>query len=95
MFCRLIAATSLASSPNPFLFPALPYSPSLFPQRRKSLPWILTCFAYQFSVALDTFSPTESRYGSPVRGKGSKGRQENQRQPLLLMLEVPHNNLDA
>lgn len=34
----------------------------------------------------------EYRQGILVRGKVSKGRQQSKRQPLLLMLEVPHEN---
>ena len=35
-------------------------------------------------------SPIEGRQGHPVREKGPKGRQQNQRQLLLLLLEAPH-----
>lgn len=36
--------------------------------------------AYQVAVVIDIFSHFEARPGTPVREKGSKGRQESQRQ---------------
>jgi hypothetical protein len=46
--------------------------------------------AYQVAVGLGQSSPIEAGQGSPVRGKGSKGRQQSQRQ--LLLLGVPHED---
>jgi hypothetical protein len=43
---------------------------------------------YQVAVGLDA-SSIDVREGIPVRGKGFKGRQQSQRQPLLLLLGVP------
>ena len=48
------------------------------------------CLGYQAAVGLDASSPTEAGQGSSVMGKGSKGRHQSQRQPLLLLLGVPH-----
>ena len=44
--------------------------------------------AYQVSI-LDVSSSIETRQGNPVRGKGSKARQQSQRQPLLSLVGVP------
>lgn len=46
------------------------------------------------AVGLGT-SPIVARQGSTVRGMGSKDRQQSQRQPLLLLLVVPHEDLHA
>ena len=48
--------------------------------------------AYQVVIGLGTSSSTEARQGCPIKGKESKGRQQSQRQPLLLLLEVPHED---
>lgn len=37
-------------------------------------------------------SSTEIRLSSPVRGKGSEGREQNQRHHLLLLLGVQHED---
>ena len=39
--------------------------------------------AYQVAAGLGAFSPTETRQGSPVRGKESKGMQQSHGQTLL------------
>jgi hypothetical protein len=46
---------------------------------------------YQVVAGLVT-SPTEAIQSSSVKGKESTGRQQNQRQPLFLLLEVPHED---
>lgn len=47
--------------------------------------------AYQVVVGLELYS-VEARQGCPVRGKGSKGRNQSPPQPLLLLLEVSHED---
>jgi hypothetical protein len=51
--------------------------------------------ACQVGVKLGTSSPIEPRQGRPVRGKGSRDRQQGQSQPLLLQLQVPHEDQAA
>ena len=51
--------------------------------------------AYQVAVRPGASSPIVARQGSPVRDKGPKGRQWSQRQPLFLLLGVPHEDSDA
>jgi hypothetical protein len=55
-------------------------SPSPSPQRRGSPQMCQPTLAHQVTAGLGTFSPTEARQGSPVKGTGSLGRQ------LLLQL---------
>jgi len=50
-------------------------------------PALATCLVEDWAS-----SSTEARQGCPVRGKGSKDGQQSQRQPLLLLLEVPHED---
>lgn len=53
---------------------------------------------HQFTVKLWVSSLIEIIQGSPVREKGSKGRQKKKkkvRQALLLLLEVPHEEQTA
>jgi hypothetical protein len=80
--------------PLPPLLP-VPPSPSFF--LSSSTPFLLrkgswgshgyqSSLVYQIAVELGTSSPTEARQGNPAKGKGSKGRQQSQRQPLLLLL---------
>jgi hypothetical protein len=46
---------------------------------------------YRVAVGLGK-SSIEARQGSPVRGKRAKGRPCTLRLPLLLLLEVPHED---
>lgn len=38
---------------------------------------------HEVTAGLSTSSPTEAQPGTPFRGRGSKGRQQSQLQPLL------------
>jgi hypothetical protein len=49
--------------------------------------------SYQVVVSLGAAYSVEASQGSSARGKGSKGRV--QRQPLLLLLEGPHEDQAA
>lgn len=46
-------------------------------------------------AGLSASSPTEAQPGSPVWGKGSHGRQQNQRQPQIRLLGEPHEDQAA
>lgn len=46
---------------------------------------------HQPALAGTSFS-IEDRQGSPVRGKGSNGRHQNQRHPLLLLLGISYED---
>jgi hypothetical protein len=43
--------------------------------------------AHQVAAGLGASSPTKARQRSPARENGSTGRQQNQRQPLVQLLE--------
>ena len=66
------------STPLPFLF-----------KRREASQGYQLALAYRIALRLGASSPIEARQGSPVGEKGPKGRQQNQRQPLLPLLRVP------
>lgn len=61
------------------------HSPKLFPQRRGGIPCISTLFFYPVVVAWGASSAVEARQGNSVEVKVSKGRQQSQRQPLILL----------
>lgn len=50
---------------------------------------------HQVSRELSTFSPTESRPGSPSRRRRNNGRQQSQRQTLLPLIENPQEEQAA
>jgi hypothetical protein len=77
------------------LYPLLPVSP--FPPHICPPPFLLRkgeashgyqqALEYQVAVGLGTYPPSNARQGSPAaRGKEFKGRQQSQRQTLLLLL---------
>jgi hypothetical protein len=49
---------------------------------------IASALGHLITAVLSTFSTTEAQLGSPVRG--SSGRQQSQRQPILIFLGDPH-----
>lgn len=51
--------------------------------------------AYQVAVRLGTSSPVKAGGGSTVGAKSLKGRPQSQRQPLFLLLGVPHEDQAA
>jgi hypothetical protein len=51
--------------------------------------------ACQMAEGLGASSPIEPRHTNPVRGLKSKGRQQSQRQPLLQLLGVPHEDQET
>ena len=75
-------------APSPFLS-----SPSL--QRRGRIAHeYQPALAYQVEAGLSISSSTKARQGSPARGRGSTGRQQSQRQPLLLNCWVTHMKIN-
>ena len=62
--------------------------PFLFRKRQVSHGY-QPALAHQVAVRLGASSPIEARQGSP---KGPKDRQQSQRQPLLPLLGVPHED---
>lgn len=85
----LIPVSPPFSLPSPFLCHSLF---SFSPQKKGASHRYQAAFAYQVAVGLSVSSPIEPRQGSLVRGKRSKGRQQNQRQPLLLLLGILHED---
>ena len=81
------SSTSLQTSP--FITPL----PS--PQRRGAPPGYHPALGHLVPAGLGTSSPTEAQPGSPGRGRGSNGRQQSQRQPLLQLLGDPHEDQAA
>ena len=80
--------------------PLFPVPPSPIPlsfssQRWGASHWYQPDLAYQVAVGQGTSYPIVSQSSSPVREKGSKGRQQSQRQPLLLLLGDTHEVQDA
>ena len=83
----------LSVPPSPLLFPPIiPLSLSL--QRGEAYHGYQLTLAYQVAVGLGTTFPIETRKGSPVRGKESKGRQQSQRQLLFQLLGNPYEDQD-
>ena len=82
---------SHCSSLHPFLPVSPSHLPSLttpfLPRKGESFCGYKLALAYQFSVRLSASSP---RQGSSERGKGSKGRQESQKETLLVLLGILH-----
>jgi hypothetical protein len=64
-------------------------------RRGEAYPEYHPALAFQATVGLSSSSSTEARRGSPVRRKGPKGRQCHERQALLLLLGVSHEDLTA
>jgi hypothetical protein len=56
------------------------------------LPWILIYFGISNISSLDASSPFVARKSIPVRGNGFKNRQQNQRQPLVILIRVPNED---
>ena len=79
--------------PAPLLLPVPPSGPPL-PQislfQRRGGPHGYYPPAHQVAVGLNTSFTTEARQGSPARRKGSKGRQQSQRQLPLQLLGDPY-----
>lgn len=86
---------------NLFNLPLLPIPPSHFTsppssppppfphtrlRKREASHGYQPALAYQVTVGLGTSFPVVARQGSQVRWKGSKGRYQSQRQPLLQLL---------
>ena len=61
-------------------------------QRRRCPHSYQTVLLSEVPGGLSSFSPTETRQGSSARRKGSKGRQQSQRQPTLQLLGDPHED---
>ena len=78
--------------PNPTLTSPSTITLSPFPQRRGSPLGYHPTLAHPVIVGLSTSSPTRAQPDSPVRGKGSNGRQQSQRQPPLQLLGDPHED---
>lgn len=73
--------------------PSTPPHPLPFPfSSEKASHGYLPALAYQTAVRLGASSPIKARRGSPVRGEGPKGRKKSQRQPLLLVLGILHED---
>jgi hypothetical protein len=81
------------SPPIPPLEP-LPDSPSPPLIRGRHFLGTQPTLAYQVSVRLGTSCPTKARQGTPVRGRRSTGRQNNQGKGTL-QLECPHEDQDS
>lgn len=67
----------------PSLFSQALAHPSPSAQKKRGLPWTSTCLSRCILFYLGD---------SPVRGKGSNGRQQSQRHPLLLLLGISHED---
>jgi hypothetical protein len=76
-FPSLLSPQSL-SPPSP----TYPNPSLLFRKGRASYRYQLA-MAYQLAERVGSSPPIEARWGNPARGKGPKGRQYCQRQPLL------------
>jgi hypothetical protein len=70
--------------------PSLPFS------RKANTPWVPLHFGKSNPSKSKQSSPNEAQPGSPGRGRGFSGRQQNQRQLLpLQLLGNSHENQDA
>ena len=75
-----------------------PHHPLLFSWEKGKHPLGTTTtptLGHPVTVGLSASSPTEAQPGSPVRGKGSKGRQQSQRQPMHPLLGGRHEDQAA
>lgn len=84
----LLSILTTASSPSSPI-------PSPSPQKREASHGYQPDLTCQIIVRLGASSSVEVRQSNPVRGKGSKGRQQSQRQVQLLLLGVLHENQAA
>ena len=95
---KTIKTSSFLPSTSSSLFFSLPTPsscPPFFLKKGKASHGYQPTLAYQFAVGLGTSSHIVARQGILVQGKGSKGRQQSQIQPLLLLLGVPHEDWAA
>ena len=74
--------TSQLQLPLPPPLPVPPSPPFLF-RGGEAFHGYQSALAYNVTVGLGASSPIEADKGSPVKEKGSKGRQQNQRQPWV------------
>lgn len=72
--------------------PSPPLPPPSLLRERGDLPWRSPTLAYQVVVGLGTSPSIVTREGCPIREEGSKGRQQSQRQPLLIEKYLPLSN---
>ena len=83
----MTTSSFLSSQSLPFIFLSFPSIPPPIPCRKgEASHKYQQALAYQVAARLGA-SSIEARQSSPVRGKGSKGSQCSQRQPLLLLEE--------
>lgn len=96
MFVCLSWSQFPPSRPSPTLtdpFLHYPYPFSL--ENGKPLLGYLPTLGYPVTVGLGISSPITAQQGSPVRRRGSNGRQQNQRQHPLQLLRDPHEDQAA
>lgn len=79
----LMAVPTPPSSPSLILIHSLTHPSSSHSEKKRPPQHSLE---HQGEVGLSAFSPTEARQGISARGKGSKSKQQNQRQLTLQLL---------
>lgn len=92
-FSLIAPIPPLFSVPPLQIFP--PTGPSSSPQRMGALLGYHLTLGHPVLVGLGASSSTEAQPGCSVRGRGSKGRKQRQKQPLLHLLGVSHEDQAA
>ena len=75
-----------SSSPRPALTNTLTPLPTPVLREGEAPLWYHFTLGHRVPAGLSTSSPTKAQTGGPGRGRGSNGRQQNQRQPQFQLL---------